>query len=387
MMFFAEHSSNRVLVHVVGALYTKLDSAEALCNGTDPARLGNLRSFIGKMRRPNTPAIFLHVACIATLMVAPAVVTAQQETVLHSFAENDGVDGDEPVAGLVSDAAGKLYGTTAGGGVNTGCLQIGCGTVFELSPTAGGGWTERILHNFSEDGIDGYFPSSSLVIDSAGNLYGTTNFGGANYYGAVFELSPGTAGKWTEKILYSFNNNGSDGYNPWSGVVIGTGGRLYGTTPYGGTHSAGTVFQLTPHVNGKWTEKILHSFGSGTDGTFPWGGVVVDKSGNLYGTGETGGSNTGCLGELGCGIVFELSNKNGQWSERVLHTFTNNGATGAFPFAGLTVSSTGDLYGTTIGGGTFGMGTVFQLSRNKSVWTERVIQNFDGTTGAARMEA
>jgi uncharacterized repeat protein (TIGR03803 family) len=316
----------------------------------------------------------------AIFMVHPMAI-AQHETVVHSFAENNGIDGNEPLAGLILDAEGNLYGTTAGGGANTECLQIGCGTAFKLSPVGDGTWTETILHSFDQNGVDGFFPSSSLVFDSAGNLYGVTNFGGANGYGTVFEISPGAGGTWSEKVIYSFNDNGMDGFNPWSALVIGPGGRLYGTTPYGGLYYSGTVYELTPHADGKWTEEVLHSFGGATDGSFSWGSVILDKAGNVYGTAETGGSDLNCLGDLGCGIVFELSKVKGQWEEDILHVFPGHGGQGASPAAGLIMDSAGDLFGTTCFGGPYVGGTVFKLSAEKGIWKETVLKNFNGADG------
>jgi uncharacterized repeat protein (TIGR03803 family) len=313
-----------------------------------------------------------------------ALATAQEITVLHSFDEN-GKDGYQPRASLIADAAGNLYGTTSVGGSNAGCLAgIGCGTVFELSPAAGGGWTEKILHNFNDNGRDGYSPFPSLIFDSAGNLYGTTYFGGIYYYGMVFELSPKPNGEWEERSLHSFNNNGKDGQDPYGGLVFDADGNLYGTTVYGGAYFQGTVFELSRNVRGGWRERVLHSFGQGTDGGFPYAGVIVDAKGNVYGTTITGGSTTGCLGLAGCGTVFELSPTTSPrvWTEKVLCRFTGNGELGAVPYAGLIFDASGNLYGTTSQGGTGTLGTVFELSPMPGGdWVENVLHNFSGTDG------
>ena len=143
------------------------------------------------------------------------------------------------------DSAGNLYGTTLEGGVNTNCYgeNIGCGTVFELSPAAGGGWTETILHDFNFNGTDGVNPSGTLIFDAAGNLYGTTLFGGANGFGTVFEVAPGG----TERVLYSFDSaaNGTDGFLPYAGLIKDESGDLYGTTYGGGADGGGGVFKIT----------------------------------------------------------------------------------------------------------------------------------------------
>jgi hypothetical protein len=174
--------------------------------------------------------------------------------VLHSFSKN-GVDGYDPLATLTLDAAGNLYGTTLVGGAFQTCPDVsdGCGTVFELSPNTGGGWREKVLHSFSHDGQDGYYSYGGVIVDAAGNLYGTTSTGGPasnSVYGSgtVFELRPLTSGVWGEKILYGFNfsSGGTDGAYPNAGVVFGPFGSLYGTTVFGGLSGQGTVFEVTP---------------------------------------------------------------------------------------------------------------------------------------------
>ena len=162
-----------------------------------------------------------------------------KERVLHSFI-NNGTDGANPLSGLVFDASGNLYGTTEFGGT------FGSGTVFELSPNAIGGWTEKVLHSFSNNGTDGFYPYREVILDGAGNLYGTTTAGGFAGDGIAFELSPDGSGGWTEKVLHTFANNGTDGVEPICGLIFDTAGNLYGTTAQGGTAAAGTVFEITP---------------------------------------------------------------------------------------------------------------------------------------------
>jgi uncharacterized repeat protein (TIGR03803 family) len=292
------------------------------------------------------------------------------ERVLHLFNDN-GKDGWEPEAGLVVDAAGSLYGTTYFGGANN------AGMVFKLTPNQGGGWSERILYSFSNDGTGD--PGAGLIFDPAGNLYGTTN---ASYnggcVGTVFELRPTGGGRWAEKTLHTFGGNGTGGCGPLGNLVFDASGNLYGTTEFGGTYGYGIVFELVPKPSGAWTESILHVFkNDGTDGKFPLSGVIFDAAGNLYGTTWQGGSGTNCgQGVTGCGTVYELSPiAGGGWTETVLHTFNNNGRDGWAP-EGLIFGAAGTLYGTTGDGGK-GAGTVFELTPDLSgEWTETLLFSF-----------
>jgi len=262
------------------------------------------------------------------------------ETVLHSF-NVDGTDGIYPWAGLVLGKNGILYGTTAEGGTNNIY-----GTVFKLTHTKKG-WRETILHSFGASG-DGSQPYDVLALDQKGDLYGTTNVGGSYSYGTVFKLTP--SGK--ETILHSFDLNGADGANPVAGVTLGFDGTLYGTTEYGGAYNQGTVFELTP----TGTETILWNFGGGGDGANPLAGVVLDKSGNLYGTTVNGGA-------YGDGTVFELTSSG---TEMILHSFANNDIDGFNPYASLAMDKAGTLYGTTVNGGGTGSvaGIVFEMAHS-----------------------
>ena len=219
------------------------------------------------------------------------------ETILYNF----GRDGDAggAYAGMVFDAAGNLYGTSAVGGIHP-CGGEGCGTVFELSPRQGGGWTEKVLHSFG-NGSDGNSPFAALVLDTAGNLYGTTSGGGIHGLGTAFALSPKQGGGWTETILHSFNLNGTDGTNPQAALLLDAAGNLYSTTYGGGAYSVGTVFQLAPAQGGGFTESVVHAFKfDGGDGATPANaGLVRDSNGDLYGTTSAGGT-------YDWGTVFEL---------------------------------------------------------------------------------
>ena len=298
-----------------------------------------------------------------------------KETVLHSFTGAYGADdGGYPNAGLIFDNAGNLYGTVCCGGANRG------GTVFELSPSSGG-WTETILHSFPiNTGGDGFAPQAGLIFDSAGNLYGTTSQGG-NGYGTVFQLTPSSGG-WTETILHSFTD--SDGSEPFASLIFDSAGNLYGTTSYGGATGHGTVFELTPSSRG-WTENVLYSFRSNSvagclptdgpgDGCYPGAGLIFDKAGNLYGTTVEGGAN-------GYGAVFELTPSNGDWTETLLYSFTNGASDGSDPVAGLILDKVGNLYGTARSSPN-GCGTVFELSHSNGGWTETVLHSFTGSDGS-----
>ena len=175
--------------------------------------------------------------------------------------------------------------------------------------------TETIIHAFAGN-ADGAGPSNATLIrDANGNFYGTTQAGGANNAGTVYELSPATGGGWTEQILYSFSYAIGDGYSPQGGVVFDGNGNLYGTTAYAGPNVGGTLFELTPASNGTWTEKILYNFPSGSSHENPFGKISFDSAGNIYGLAE-GGAN-------GYGVAYELiPSSNGSWSEKILHTFS-----------------------------------------------------------------
>ena len=205
-------------------------------------------------------------------------------------------DGSEPRGNLIFDAKGNLYGTTYAG------AEYDLGAAFELTPGAGGVWKEKLIYIFGKPQTGPWSPTSGVIFDSKGNLYGTTIFGGSpcDVCGTVFELSPGAGGKWNAKTLHSFNHGKTDGYSPQGNVAFDAEGDLYGTTFYGGVYiSYGIAFELTPAAGGSWTEKLLHSFGNGKDGARPVGNLVRDKAGNLYGTTSTGGEN-------GEGAVFEI---------------------------------------------------------------------------------
>lgn len=266
-----------------------------------------------------------------------------------------GPNGANPMGGMIADASGNFYGTTYNGG------SANLGVVYEMSPAPTGA-AEAVLYNFSGNG-DGANPIGDLVFDSAGNLYGVTQYGGTASQGTVFELSPPASqgDPWTETVLYSFQGGASDGAQPVAGLVFDSGGSLYGTTSLGGidgfdcNSGCGTAFELSPSATpgGVWTENVLYIFQSFRDGGVPMGPLVFDHVGNLYGTTYGGGFEGG--------TIFELSppsQPGGQWGEAILHRFIRS--EGIAPQAGLAFDL-GALFGITTAGGKTGQGTVFTL--------------------------
>lgn len=285
---------------------------------------------------------------------------------------------------LILDAAGNLYGTTHSGG------NYGNGTVFEVKKNQDGSWTEKVLHHFT-GGNDGSQPVGGLISDQAGNLYGTTTYGGTYGNGVVFKLTPNSDGSWAERVLHSFTGGADGGYPNHPDLVFDAAGNLYGATASGGegncsfpTTGCGVIFELTANSKGNWTEQVLHRFSGGNDGAEPEATLIFDKSGNLYGTTVNGGV-------YGYGVVFELTpNSDATWTEKVLHPFTG-GTEGAASYGGVISDAAGNLYGTTFHGGTYSQqcessgescGTVFELMRHgNDKWTEKVLHLFGLGTG------
>jgi uncharacterized repeat protein (TIGR03803 family) len=262
------------------------------------------------------------------------------QIVLYSFTGAD--DGAEPQAGLLLDAEGNLYGTTEHGGNLSSCYGSGCGTVFKLDTTG----HETVLYTFTGTAGDGYWPMADLLVrDVQGNLYGTTSEGGAFNYGMVFKVD--ATGK--ETVLHSFTMIDGDGAYPQAALVRDARGNLYGTTIWGGAFGYGMVFKL----DRTGRETVLHSFGGTSgDGIQPDAGLLRDAHGNLYGT-------TGAGGAFSSGTVFTLDTKG---NESVVYSFRGTGGDGQYPAAGLVRNARGDLYGTTVGGGAYGYGTIFKLT-------------------------
>lgn len=370
---------------------------------------------------------------LALTITATPTALAQSFTVIHNF--TGGGDGDRPRAGLTKDAAGNLYGTTRDGGQHgygtviklahkgsgwllnprysfaggddgayldarviigpdgslygttyvgggSGCGGGGCGTVFKLTPpttackSALCPWTETVLYRFAGAPDDGQSPGfCDLVFDQAGNIYGTTQGGGLYNWGTVFKLKPSNGG-WVESVLYSFTS-GADGGSPTAGgVVFDNAGNLYGTAFLGGAYNTGVVYELSPAGSG-WIEKVLYDFQSGNDGGNPIGGLIFDPSGNLYGTTVYGGSGGG-------GTIFEMTPSNGNWIYTVLYSFIS-GTSG--PESNLTMDAAGNLYGTTFADGTHGFGNVFKLVLFNGGWTYTDLYDFTGSSDGANPES
>lgn len=290
------------------------------------------------MRRPfKLSKIWMCGAAMAALLALSGGADAQTTgyVVLHAFKGTK--DGNTPQADLLQDNAGNLFGTTRyGGGKGS---DEGDGTIFKVAPNG----TTTILHAFS--GNDGSQPFAGVIADANGNLYGTTSMGGASNDGVVFKL----ASDGTYTVLHSFTNSPSDGAGPWAGLLADSSGNLYGTTYEGGAHNAGTVFKLTPDG----TETILHDF-DGSDGATPQATLIADGAGNLYGT-------TAYNGAYNAGVVFRLA-PNGAY--KVLHAFGKKSFDGKYPFAGLVADGAGNLYCSTYGGGKNGQGAVVKIAPN-----------------------
>ena len=297
--------------------------------------------------------------------VAPPTTVGGEwtEAAIYSFQEES--DGEFPTGGLVFDKAGNLYGVLEEGGFtgNPNCIR-GCGTVFQLTPpaTTGGAWNETVIHSFNYS--NGDFPVSAPIVDAQGNLYGTTPSGGLYGEGVVYRLTPPTTtgGPWGQRVLYAFGL-GNGGAHPMASLTLHGAGVLYGTASYGGTNNDGTVFQLVPPsvAGGAWTENILLTFGGG-DGSGPAASVIFDKAGNLYGTAQRGGK-AGC-NNSGCGTVFRLSppaSPGGNWTETVLHSFPTSRIDGLTPSGGLLLGKNGVLFGGTLDSVTSSTGTVFGI--------------------------
>jgi uncharacterized repeat protein (TIGR03803 family) len=279
------------------------------------------------------------------LTVCKTALCPWNETVLYRF--SGGNDGANPDAGdLIFDEEGNIYGTTLSGG-SYPCEGPGCGTVFQLTHSSGG-WTKSTIYDFT-GGNDGGNPASGVVLDGVGNLYGTTLGGGAYGAGAAFQLM-NTGNGWTENTLQSFEVEGSNGYTPAAGVIVDQSNNLFGATSSGGVGNGGTVFELS-QSGGRWSLSLLYSLSGGSSG--PQGSLVMDSAGNIYGT--TLGN-----GEYGYGNVFKLAPSNGGWTYTSLHDFTG-GRDGRHPYSAVALDASGNLYGTTYGGGSGGYGVVYEI--------------------------
>ena len=338
----------------------------------------------------------LAVTFIVVWAFAPTASAATKYKALYQF--TGGADGDQAWSSVVFDEAGDLYGTTEWGGA------YGWGTVFKLTHNLDGSWTETVIHNFT-GGADGAYPDHQvLVFDATGNIYGTAGLGGdlnkqcypSNWgpgCGVVFKLTPNPDGTWTQSVLYTFTG-GKDGGVPAAPLTFDAAGNLYGKTAIGGGkgcpdyHGCGVIFKLSPNPDGSWTQSVIHSFRGGRDGNFPdEGELIFDGDGNLYGTTNLGGGK-GCPQQQGCGVVFELMpNADGTYKEKVLHRF-GEGKEGGWIDGNLVFDADGNLYGTTMFFGAYGVGTVYRLSpKPDGSWSYKVIHQFKGGKDGAESYA
>jgi uncharacterized repeat protein (TIGR03803 family) len=362
------------LVTAAGAQYTpqtlytfpQFEGAAAVPSGLVFDHAGNLygtTNFLGSCGNPAN--------CGTVFELSPVLGGGWTETTLYSF-PNDTTAGSS----LTIDSAGNLYGVTftGGGDYHASCSPYGCGTVFELSPSVSG-WTYTLLHSFS--GPDGGRPYGPPVFDTAGNLYGTTSVGGGISdctCGTIYELSPTSGGGWTFKSLHYFTG-GNDGKFPQAALVMDGAGNFYGTAYEGGADNVGTVFKLTPNGTGHLTFGVIHSFVGGQKGAYPFAPLLLDMHGNLYGTTQYGGSLLrSCTAPVGgCGIVFELELlPSGGYAEKILRILQPS-EDGAFPQAGVVADSAGNLYGSSSSANKDVIGTVFELSPTASGYSETIL--------------
>jgi uncharacterized repeat protein (TIGR03803 family) len=307
--------------------------------------------------------------------LTPTTSGLWKETVLYNF-KGGLADGSTPHATLFRDNAGNLYGTTFTGGLNSSkCGQLspihGCGIVFKLTPTTEGEWTETIVHKFG--GPEGGNSATSLVPDKAGNFYGATAGGGSSGLGVIFKMSKTTTGTWIVTVLHNFTGN-PDGINPFihcMPLVFDSAGNIYGTTELGGAAGQGIVFKLIPPktTGGAWAEKILHTFkDDGVDGKHPLAEVTLDQQGNVFGTTISGGTHNQ-------GTAYELTAAN-NYAESILYDFKGPIANDASSPNGLVFDTNGNLFGTSEIGGIGNNGTIFKLTHTSTGWEETILHSF-----------
>ena len=303
---------------------------------------------------------FKNVAPLFVIALSLVAATATTTDVIFSFEEEDGEYADTD---LETDSVGNIYGTTVLGG------DHGSGTVFQLSP-APGGWVHTVLYSFT-GGADGGEPYKGVTIDQRGNLYGTAVTGGSGSCeggcGLVYKLT-NSGGRWTQRVIHAFTG-GDDGSGPGARVTVDRSGNVYGMTPTGGTYGLGTIYKLHPDA-GTWDFQVIHTFTGGADGSSGSAGRMLLRHGRLYGAATTGGT-------YGSGVVFELTpTAVGEWDFRTLYSFHGQ-PDGSFPYGALLHAASGKFYGTTYYGGQNGIGTVYELTpRATGEWGERVIHSF-----------
>jgi uncharacterized repeat protein (TIGR03803 family) len=298
---------------------------------------------------------------------------AGKETILYEFKGQSNGDGNGPHGHLTFDAKGNIYGTTQSGGTN------GTGTVYELSPKSGGGWKEKVIYTFSAAGADGADPSAGMTIAADGTMYSTTPDGGAFGAGTVFSLKKTSKG-WKQTVIQNLNGSSNGGY-PYEGLMMDAAGNLYGAAPTGGASGQGVIYRLSRTKTG-WADKVLHSFTNqnGDGSGLYWIDLISDTSGNIYGATSFGGTNS-------TGMVWELvySETKKSYSESILYEFGASGSgDGNNPYGGLAMDSEGNLYGTTLYGGTSNIGTSYKLTKDGKTWKETILHTFAGANDGAQ---
>jgi uncharacterized repeat protein (TIGR03803 family) len=306
-------------------------------------------------------------ALVFAVALSVTTVTATTTDVIFSFEEDEGEYADTD---LETDGAGNIYGTTVLGG------DFGSGTVFQISPTPNG-WVHTLLYSFT-GGADGGEPYKGVTLDRDGNLYGTAVTGGSGSCeggcGVIYKLI-NRKGTWTQKVIHAFTG-GDDGSGPGSRVTVDRAGNVYGMTPTGGAFGLGTIYHIRPPSSVASSFNVIHAFTGGADGSSGSAGRMILHDGHLYGAATTGGSN-------GSGVVFELTLRPlGGWDFRTIYTFQGQ-PDGSFPYGALLFDGSGNVYGTTYYGGANGIGAVYKLSPQPvGEWTEEVIYSFqEGTDG------
>jgi uncharacterized repeat protein (TIGR03803 family) len=314
---------------------------------------------------------FLPLSLIA-FVVLSCPMSGQTFHVLHTFSGAT-ADGSFPSTSLLLDQFGDLFGASSGGGTDIAdCGSYGCGTLFQMNKRSGY-WKEQVLFNVSST----QSTVGPLALDAQGNLYGTSATGGTFGAGFAYQMVK-SGGIWTQNILHDFAGGASDGANPYSGLIQDAAGNLYGATENGGVQNYyGTIFELTPNSDGTWAYSVIYEFGSTNiyDAAGPIGPLTIDSSGNLYGTTFGGGL-------YGYGAAFKLSPSGGTWTDTVLYNFPLDYGEAPYPW-GVALDHSGNLYGATTYGGAYNVGTIYKLRPQVGYWNRTILYTFSGNDDGA----